>query len=301
MLLKEISFQQNKQVSIVQFQALPQNTIKFVSGAAAIAKNMVEVNEINESGSVNNLYVINHSENMVFFMDGDILMGAKQNRVLNTSILLAANSKHKLPVSCVEQGRWRRNSEKFASSEFISPSKLRAQKAKDVKENLKNKMGYYADQGQVWREVGDYQTAYSIASPTSSLGDVYGEMKNNFDKFISVFRISDAANGMAVFVNHKLMNIEIFNRTDIYAEYFPKVLNGTAMEAFRIKPADDLLKEAEGFYVMHEFMDKVEALPKDIHPGSALGEEKRFETSEATGFSLEYEKELIHFTALNLK
>ena len=42
----------------------------------------------------------------VLFLEGEELVGAKQNRILNTSVLIAAHTKSKIPVSCVEAGRW---------------------------------------------------------------------------------------------------------------------------------------------------------------------------------------------------
>ena len=59
------------------------------------------------------LMVENKGDMRVLFIEGEELVGAKQNRILNTSILVPAKSKTKIPVSCVERGRWRYHSPMF--------------------------------------------------------------------------------------------------------------------------------------------------------------------------------------------
>jgi len=200
----------------------------------------------------------------------------------------------------VEQGRWSRVSDKFGSTEFISPTKLRAEKSHKVTFNLNEDLGHVSDQGQVWGNVASYSASFQVRSATSSLNDVYNEKKDQFEDFVTNFKIDNEANGISIFVNKTLLNLEIFNRKDIFAEYFPKLLRGTAMEAFRIKAKKEKITEAEAKYKMITFLDKIEEIPMDAHPGVGVGNEKRFETKELTGFELEYNKSLIHLTALNL-
>ena len=52
----------------------------------------------------------------VLLDDGEELVGAKQSRILNVTLLVAAGSKPPIPVSCVEQGRWSRRSESFEAA-----------------------------------------------------------------------------------------------------------------------------------------------------------------------------------------
>ncbi len=66
--------------------------------------------------------------------EGEILMGAKQNRVINVTVLVAAGVKFVLPVSCVEAGRWRYKSRHF-ESKFCAPPSLRNKKLKAVHRN----------------------------------------------------------------------------------------------------------------------------------------------------------------------
>ena len=90
----------------------------------ALAEESLAVEEVNEAGSVPFLLVKNQGAVRVLFLEGEELVGAKQNRILNTSVLVAANSQTKIPVSCVEQGRWQYKSRSFGSSGFSSPGAL---------------------------------------------------------------------------------------------------------------------------------------------------------------------------------
>ena len=71
----------------------------------ALQKEAIEVAEVDESGEVSKLKVINRSDLPVLILDGEELVGAKQNRIVNTTFLIAAGSVTIIPVSCVEQGR----------------------------------------------------------------------------------------------------------------------------------------------------------------------------------------------------
>ncbi|MEI7813037.1 MAG: DUF6569 family protein [Ignavibacteria bacterium] len=299
MLSKVLSFQSFGSLSVVQIATVNRNTFNFVSGTGAIKSGQAEVVETSESGSVNNLLVINHSGEFIFFMDGDILSGAKQNRVFNTSVLLAPESKSVIPVSCVESGRWNYKSGKFNSTAYSAPTKLRADKAEQISDSLKEEKGYYADQGKVWSNVESYSDRHHSKSGTSCLSDVFDTKEKDFEVFLSQYKVSEGANALAIFIDKKLMNTEVFGRTDIYDEYFPKLLKGAALEAFELKSDSNDLKEAEASYKAVTFLDKFDNIEFDEHKGAGVGIEKRFSTAEITGFELNYNNNLIHLTSLN--
>jgi hypothetical protein len=50
--------------------------------------------------------LVNKGSRPPLIVDGEELVGAKQNRVVNLTILVAAASTLKIPVSCIEAGRW---------------------------------------------------------------------------------------------------------------------------------------------------------------------------------------------------
>jgi hypothetical protein len=133
----------------------------------------VMVAEVSQQGSVTELIVENKGERRALFLEGEQLIGAKQNRILNTSVLVPAHAKVTIPVSCVEQGRWSRASAFFASSKYMSPHHLRHGLKSSVTRSLKAKLGHRSDQGQVWAEVRKQQHALRVASGTGAMADTY--------------------------------------------------------------------------------------------------------------------------------
>jgi hypothetical protein len=301
MQVRVVSFQKHKRLSIVQFLTAQQNTFEYISGPKAINEDQIQVKEVSQSGSVNNLFLFNLSNMYVFFMDGDILTGAKQNRVLNTSVMVAPNSKITLPVSCVEQGRWSAISDKFNTSDYISPQKLRAKKSRAVEENLRFERSHMAEQNEVWNDVESYSVAYKVKSPSMSLSDVFDSKKEDFDGFVKKFPVNHDANGLAIFTDKQLLNVDIFNRTDVYQEYFPKILRSTAMEVSQLKEKGNEITEAEAAFKTVNLFDNLEKIEYTVHPGVGVGEEKRFDSKELTGFELNFKNHLIHLTLLNLE
>ena len=81
------------------------SSLEYLLSDEALGNDLIAVTEVSEAGSVPDLLVENKGDTRVLFLEGEELVGAKQNRMLNTTILVAARSKTRIPVSCVEQGR----------------------------------------------------------------------------------------------------------------------------------------------------------------------------------------------------
>jgi len=298
--IKIIEFLAEGELSIVQFATMQQNTFDYISLGNAISKELLEIREIDQAADVNNLIVLNKSDKYVFIMDGDILEGAKQNRVVNTSVLLSPNKKTILPVSCIEQGRWRFVSDKFKQSDYVAPSKMRSSKAANVKKSLESFSGFDANQTEIWENVNDYQKDFSYYSETSNFTDVYMHKSDEVKSLIEKFRVHKKANGIAVFLRKNLLSIDVFNRTEIYAEYFTKILKGVAFEAAQLKPTNHGLTNAEAAYKTQDFFDNIGKLKYNEFDGAGVGIEYRFENKEYTGFTLNYKVHMIHLAVLSI-
>ena len=108
----------------------------------ALKQEHIMITEISENGSVPELKLFNMTESYILLLDGEELEGAKQNRVLNTTLLVYPKSELKVPVSCTEQGRWNRVSAAFHDSEKIMFSRARGNKMSSVHQSLKYGGGY---------------------------------------------------------------------------------------------------------------------------------------------------------------
>ncbi|MGA9115145.1 MAG: DUF6569 family protein [Bacteroidota bacterium] len=284
-------------LGVVQFATPDQDTLQYISSEKAINGRLMEVREVSEAGRVNTLVVLNHSDSFVFLLDGDILVGAKQNRVVNTSMLLAPASRTEIPVSCVEQGRWRSVSPHLREAPYVAPCTLRAEKTARITMNLEQRRGYLADQERVWDGVALFQLAAGVESKTENLGDVFEEKRNELDAALSAHEPLPGANVLVVTAGCRMVSLDVFNRRDIYAEYFPRILRGMALEALCLG-AGEPPPAAEGESRALDLLARVEALPRKTFPGAGVGTEGRFGAQGLAGSELVYEGRLVHLMAV---
>ncbi len=65
-----------------------------------MAQKCALITEVSASGSVPELRFVNSGEKRVFLLDGEQVVGAKQDRIFNVSIIAPAGKTIVIPVSC---------------------------------------------------------------------------------------------------------------------------------------------------------------------------------------------------------
>jgi hypothetical protein len=296
--VKIVSVENHNNLSVVQFASSFIDTFDYISLSEAMSDKLIEINEIDEIGNVNKVRVMNHSTKHVFIMDGDMLIGAKQNRVVNSSILVPPINKIFIDVSCVEQGRWNKTSSHFDSIDFSIPSGMRSKKSKSVYESLKKDKGHISDQHLVWDSVKEELESFNVESDTLSLPQILKEKGKEFKNEADKFTHDTRANGLGFFHYNKFLGLDLFNSSKIYTEYFEKLIKGAIWEIGSKTEKGEATTEAEVKYRMLELLDNIEKYDKEEFPGMGVGTEKRFQNEEVTGFELTFEEKTIHLTAL---
>jgi len=129
-------------LGLVQIRVEPETSFSFRPGGPEIKSGGLIISESTGEGVVGKLTAKNNTDSYLLLADADVLIGAKQNRVMNKSMLLAPMSETIIDVSCIERLRWSYTSERFSNPETVAAPDLRQEKAKSLslKMDMQHKM-----------------------------------------------------------------------------------------------------------------------------------------------------------------
>jgi hypothetical protein len=273
----------------------PAEEVDYRLADEAVADGTVVIEEINDSGSVPTLRVTNKGAHRVLFLEGEELRGAKQNRVLNTSVLIGAMSKATIPVSCVEQGRWRFRTRQFTFSDSYSSSKLRHFLKKSVSDSLRKGQGHSSDQGAVWGEVSRQMTSLGSISETHAMADTYESHRPRLEEFRARVGYVEGAVGLAVAVGPTVVAVDLFDKPATCRKIWDRLLSGFIMDALEAGKAERSAGPAE----VNSLLDRLQQAPWQESPAVGEGREFRADAEPATHASaLMFASSVLHGSAM---
>ena len=204
----------------------------------ALETEQARVQEVSDSGSVPDLRFDNLGERRVLLVDGDELVGAKQNRSVNLTILVPAHSTIEIPVSCVEAGRWAYHSDEFNSGRRSMYARGRASKMEQVSANMKVSGDHYSDQSAVWDDIETMACDLSVSSPTSAMADLYEGHEEQLGTYREAFKAEVGQQGAVFAINGTIIGLEYFDSPKPFAHYLDKLVGSYAFEAMLARETD---------------------------------------------------------------
>lgn len=282
-----------KNIAIVPLIAPADGTFQYRTLGEALATWDVAITEVSQAGSVPDLMVINRANKPVLLVDGEELAGAKQNRVLNTSILLKEVSETKIPVSCTEQGRWSYASKALSESGNVMAYKSRSRKTRSVHQSLECCGAPKSDQGEVWDGIAELQAKACAQSPTSAMSDVYKARDEDLRKCDELFKPVPNQVGLLAFIGGRLAGADTISLTAAYAKLHSKLVRSYTLEGLldtkqETTPADTIASHAR------EFLEEIAAAEERQFPSVGHGTDHRFQGNALAGTALVHENEVIH-------
>ena len=197
----------------------------------ALDKDLIQITELNTQGSVPELRLQNLGKKSVLIIESEELVGAKQNRIVNSSFLVAGKTDVVIPVSCVEQGRWSYRSETFASGKKMMHASLRREHQEDVKFSLKRGRGYQSDQSRIWHNISEKSARMNVESPTHAMADVYASYEGKLSEFINKFQLIEWQVGAVFAMEGQIVGLEGFGCHDTFKRFFDKLVKSYALDA----------------------------------------------------------------------
>lgn len=195
----------------------------------AIAAGWVEVTE-RAAATVPELVLRNWGKSMVLVLDGEEIVGGRQNRIVNASFLVAAGSEVVIPVTCVEHGRWRDVSPRFAPGEasFFS---LKREKHEQVTANLRASGRMAADQSAVWASLAERQAEAGVHSDTGAMNDLYRSRESSLHEYERALGYVKGAVGMVVAINGRMAGAEVFDQPGTAEALWAKLVRSYTLDA----------------------------------------------------------------------
>lgn len=203
----------------------------------ALKEKKVSFHECNESGIVGALQVKVATEQPVLVLEGELLIGGKQNRTVNLTLLLPPGE-HRIGVSCVEQGRWSRRwrfapfppitrtpqpASEFDSYDYMLDSTIREYKLRWLKLRAEG-----AIQGAVWRGVGNVLRRSNAQNITSDFSEHYRRNRRAIEEYINKVEPQPNQIGIAIALYGKPYALEYVDSPDTWKNVHRRVLGSYA-------------------------------------------------------------------------
>jgi len=196
----------------------------------ALARREARVTEVTEHGRVDTLRVDNLGEVPLLLLDGEQIVGAKQDRVFNATMLVPPRSSIAAPVSCVERGRWHADSREMTSAEATLTPSIRASKLKSVATTLRTTQTYGGDQGRVWRDVENYAERTGTRSETMSFVQCLRARGPDVAARARALEAAPGQVGIAVVRGNVVASLDAFGSEELYARNQRKIARGVLAE-----------------------------------------------------------------------
>jgi len=282
---------EKKNITTFFLSSIEKNNNKYLSFSEAIAKNQVQISEVNKKGFVTKLSVSNKSSDNIIILNGELIIGSqiRQDRIVDNTVLIPGYATVLINTFCGEQYRWSpKLSNKISTPESLYFSSGRANNAADTNTKL-------SKQCRIWSEISEKISDFNVKSFTNSVDQIYKKKKVNVEEIVNFFKIPSEAVGVVLGINNQLVNIDIFSNNCMLQIYLPKIIRSIALDSFKKISKKSYLKKKD----VHRFLRQIHQANKQKRKvvEGTLGEELQFYSETVAGSILYHKEQTVHFSA----
>lgn len=247
---------------------------------------LVVVSELPEGASVSHVLVENKADKPLLLLGGEVILGGKQDRIVEHDTIVPPKTKMKVKVYCVEPGRW--TPEVGKGIKFEAPM---AMVAPDVRRSAQ----VAKDQGKVWAENETVQRQILVlaaepSSPSKSYRRVLTseQVRQETQAYVRAIqaqlRKEPKVCGIIVAVNGRLGWLDVFGSPRLFQKVSPALLNSAAVQALT-KRRQEAQRRVPSVADARRFLTEVQRGQRRLEQETGRTVLHRAETRSVIGFS----------------
>ena len=244
-----------------------------------------------ETASVAALRAANPTDWPVLIVEGEHFLGGLQNRALNATVLVGARSEVKLPVSCLEAGRWGRRRAWRRAATF-APARVRTAQRAGVARSMRRSGSRAGDQGGVWKEIRAMLDREGVDSGTAAAADLdpaCGRQPARADAARELVERGPLPGqcGVIVACGRRVAAMELFGAPHLLSAHWERLVRSHYVE---LAPSEGRPSADRALALIRRFGQA----PAQKVPGVGLGVEHRIATARMTGQMLTLDGATVH-------
>ncbi len=251
--------------------------------AEAVESGDFKISELEGGASVNTLEVRNDTGKHVVLLAGEMVRGAKQDRIISFDTVIPPGGKFNVDAFCVEAGRWTEVSEHFDYKKEIAPASIRATAQGNQ------------DQSRVWAEVSKVNAERGAITGTDALTASYDDPAFQADVKKYEEALKDVAKnkevvGVIVVAEGKVKAGDVFANHDLFAAVWPQLLTSYAMDAALAGELGAIPDVA----AMQEYLAQLEQAERETTFEDETQNRSNLSAGEMAAYELEYKGKKLH-------
>jgi len=202
----------------------------------AMPKKLVRIHEMADE-DVNNLTLTNKSDQPLFLLAGEVIIGGKQDRIIGRNTIVPPKKTLSVPVFCVEHGRWDNKSKEFTTAKALAHGRLRGSASFDTQSDVwkevaaKNELRKTTSSTDTYRKVATQQSDGTLAKWEKQVDTALGKLGDT-DKAKLV--------GFAVSLNGKVATVDVFDNPTLFKKLQGKLVRSYITEAIDVKKENNI-------------------------------------------------------------
>jgi hypothetical protein len=259
---------------------------------------LISIEEVGESGSVGALRVANRADRPVLLVEGEVLLGMKQTRVLNLTILVPAHAILEVPVSCVESGRWHAVSGEATGKAAVNlaPS-VRAAKTVTVARSMRSGRTFASDQGAVWAGVDRVLDRHGAHAPSRSYADLADGNAMHMGGIASSVEPAPGQVGVVACVAGRVACVDVFEAPEVLASLWSGLVGSYQAEALIAEGATSKPLGARADAAARRWFRSIAAGSASVGPDIGLGSHVTVVAPDLEAAALVHTGQVVHLCA----